>query len=183
MLIEHLPEPWNSFLSELDRQISAPLALHCLGGFAVSVAYGLPRPTADIDVCDVAPGSAKPELLALAGHGSPLHKKHRVYMQIVPMASLPENYETRLIDVLGGSFEKLRLLVLEPHDLALSKLGRNSEVDIEDVKYLGRAVPLNIDLLRRRYMDEVRPILIGPPERGDVTLDLWCDAINEMRAV
>jgi hypothetical protein len=162
---EKITEPWNSFLSELDRQVSMTLALHCLGGFAIHLTYGLPRPTADIDVCEVAPGKAKAEVIALAGEGSPLHKKHRVYLQIVTVASVPYNYEERLKEVVRGSFQKLRLLVLEPHDLALSKLGRNSDVDIEDVKYLASAVPLDLELLRARY----------------TTLDLWCDAIKEQR--
>ncbi|HEV3214842.1 MAG TPA: DUF6036 family nucleotidyltransferase [Vicinamibacterales bacterium] len=177
-----MTEPWHSFLSELDSKVSTTLALHCLGGFAIHVTYGLPRPTADIDVCEVAPSNAKAEVVALAGLGSPLHKKHRVYLQIVTMASLPYNYEERLTEVFGRSFQRLRLLVLEPHDLALSKLGRNSDVDIEDVKYLGGTVPLDLDRLRARYFDEVRPYLIGPLGRGDTTINLWCEAIKEQRA-
>jgi len=39
-----------------------------------------------------------------------------------------------------------------------------------------------MELLRGRYVDEVRPYLAGPPERGDLTLDLWCEAIKEERA-
>ena len=70
---------------------------------------------------------------------------------------------------------------MEAHDLALSKLSRNSDVDMEDVKYLASTVPLDLELLRKRYVDEVRPYLAGPPERGDLTLDLWCDAIREER--
>lgn len=182
MSSEEIAEPWNSFLSELDREISTPLVLHCLDGFAINLAYGLPRQTADIDVCEIAPSHAKAEVIALAGEGTPLHKKHGVYLQIVTMASLPYNYEERLNEVFSGSFSRLHLRVLEPHDLALSKLGRNSDVDIEDVKYLGLMVPLDLELLRHRYFDEVRPDLIGPPERGDLTLDLWCEAINELRA-
>jgi hypothetical protein len=135
---EQIPEPWKSFLSELDRTVSKPLALHCLGGFAINLGYGLSRPTADIDVCEVAPSNAKAEVIALAGEGSPLHKKYRLYLQIVTVATLPYNHEERLKEVLKGSFRKLQLLVLEAHDLALSKLGRNSDVDIEDVKYLAR---------------------------------------------
>lgn len=147
----------------------------------MNLGYGWPRPTADIDVCEVAPSNAKTEVVSLAGEGSPLHKKHRVYLQIVTMASLPYSYEERLKEVPKASFRKVRLLVLEAHDLALSKLGRNSDVDIEDVKYLGSTVPLDLDVLRSRYLDEVRPYLAGPPERGDLTLDLWCDAIKEER--
>ncbi len=175
-------EPWKSFLSELDATVSTHVALHCLGGFAINLVYGLPRPTADIDVCEVAPSAAKAEVITLAGQGSPLHQKHRVYLQIVTMATLPYSYEERLAEVLKGPFSRLRLFVLEPHDLALSKLGRSSDVDIEDVKYLGAAVPLDLDLLRNRYVDEVRPYLSGPIERGDTTIDLWCNAIREQRS-
>lgn len=179
---DEIAEPWRSFLSDLDDTLSTTLVLHCLGGFAINVTYGLPRPTADIDVCEIAPNHAKASVMALAGEGSPLHKKHRVYLQIVTMASIPFHYEERLTDICLGFFRHLRLRVLEPHDLALSKLGRNSDVDIEDVKYLGSTVPLDVDLLRRRYLEEVRADLIGPPERGDLTLDLWCEAIKELRS-
>src|SRR6267378_4093060 len=177
MPTERLIQPWKSFLNDLDAQISTTVVLHCLGGFAISLTYGLPRPTADIDVCEIAPSKTKAEVLALAGYGSPLHEKHQVYLQIVTVATLPYNYEERLKEIFGGSFRKLRLLVLEPHDLALSKVGRNSDVDIEDVKYLGYTVPLDLELLRTRYLDEVRLFVTGPPERGDTTLDLWCQAI------
>jgi len=175
-------EPWKSFLADVDKHISTPLVLHCLGDFAVNLMYGLPRPTADIDVCEIAPGSAKAEVVSLAGKRSLLCKKHGVYLQIVTIASVPHNYEERLTEPFKGAFQNLHVLVLEPHDLALSKLGRNSDVDIEDVKYLALAVPLDLDRLRSRYVEEVRPYLFGPPDRGDLTLNLWCDVINELRA-
>ena len=179
--LRQIAEPWNSLLVDLDRGLSTPLVLHCLGGFAINLTYGLPRQTADNDVCEVAPSNAKIDVLRLAGEGSPLHTKHHVFVQVVKMASLPYYYEERLNEPFRGAFRQLQLLVLDPHDLALSKLGRNSDVDIEDVKFLGASVPLDIDLLRLRYYEEVRPYLTGPPERGDSTVDLWCDAIKESR--
>ena len=45
-----LPEPWRSFLQELDASLTDTVDFHCLGGFVVTGLYGLPRPTADIDV-------------------------------------------------------------------------------------------------------------------------------------
>ena len=147
----------------------------------MSVTYGLPRPTADIDVCQVVPSSSTAEVIGIAGPGSPLHKTHRVYLRIVTLASLPHNYEERLEEIFRGSSRRLHVLVLEPHDLALSKLGRHSDVDTEDVKYLGQVVPLDLELLRARYVEEVRPYLAGPPERGDMKMDLWCQAIREIR--
>lgn len=37
-----LPEPWNSFFSEIDAPLSEELELHCLGGFVMTILYGLP---------------------------------------------------------------------------------------------------------------------------------------------
>src|SRR5215210_8359782 len=99
-----IPEPWRGFLLDVDKQLPSTVVLHCLGGFAISLVYGLTRPTVDIDVCDVAPGRAKAELVSLAGEGSPLHRKHAVYLQIVTMASLPHDYESRLTEAFTGSF-------------------------------------------------------------------------------
>jgi hypothetical protein len=136
MASEPLAEPWHSFLSDIDRAATGHIALHCIGGFAVSLYYGLARPTGDIDVVDVAPNSAKPWLARLAGEGSALHKRHRVYLQIVTVAVLPYSYEDRLVSIFQDQFEHLQLMVLDPYDLALSKLTRNLEVDLEDVKHL-----------------------------------------------
>jgi hypothetical protein len=47
-----LPEPWRSFLRDLDTQLPGPTELHCLGGFVVAQCYGLMRPTADIDILE-----------------------------------------------------------------------------------------------------------------------------------
>jgi hypothetical protein len=47
-----LPEPWRSFLRDLDTQLAGPTELHCFGGFVVAQCYGLTRPTADIDIVE-----------------------------------------------------------------------------------------------------------------------------------
>lgn len=89
------------------------------------------------------------------------------------VASLPESYGDRLIPLFPGQLRRLGLLGLDPHDLALSKLSRNSPVDREDVAHLARAVPLDPALLRTRYEQELRPIAIGDLKRLDATLELW----------
>jgi len=70
----------------------------------------------------------------------------------------------------------MRLWALDPHDLALSKLARNSPIDRADVAQLATAVPLDPDLLRLRYQRELRPIIIGNPEWHDRTLQMWIEA-------
>jgi hypothetical protein len=78
-----------------------------------------------------------------------------------------------------GRFKHLRLMALDPYDLALSKLERNSERDRDDVKHLAQTVPLNLEVLRKRYRRELRPYL-GNPEREDLTLKLWIETISEI---
>jgi hypothetical protein len=41
------PEPWHSFMKELDALATDVVDLQCLGGFVVTLMYGLKRPTAD----------------------------------------------------------------------------------------------------------------------------------------
>jgi len=38
-------------------------------------------------------------------------------------------------------------MALDPHDLALSKLERNSQKDRDDVRFLARSIPFDLDIL------------------------------------
>jgi hypothetical protein len=176
-----IPEPWKSFLSEIDAAVKERVEFECLGGFVVTALYGLPRPTADVDVLSIAPGNQRSFILELAGKGSPLHKKYRLYIDCVTVAAIAEDYEERLSEMFPGSFPRLRLLALDPYDIALSKLERNIQRDRDDVKFLAKKVPFDLGILRQRYEKELRPNL-GNPTREDLTLQLWIDAITEQRA-
>ena len=136
------------------------------------------RATADLDVVEAA-GIELPELVRLAGNGSDLHKKHKVYLDIVTVAGLPENYASRLTDISSGSFRRLRLRGCERHDLVLAKLTRNSDRDREDVGRIAAGPGLDTALLKGRYRTELRP-QVGNPEREDLTLDLWVEIIEEV---
>jgi hypothetical protein len=175
------PEPWKSFFSEIDRALGEAVELHCLGGFVMTVLHGLDRPTADVDVLPVGSNATNEFLIRLAGQGSPLHRKYKVYLQVVGVASTPLNYEDRLTEMFARMFKHLRLFALDPYDLALSKIERNTQRDRDDVKHLARTVPLDLNVLQERYHEELRPDL-GNPERTDLTLKLWIDAIKEERA-
>lgn len=78
--------------------------------------------------------------------------------------------------LLPGQFKNLRLFALEAHDLALSKLSRNIDVDREDVRYLAGAVPLDPRTLQTRYDEELRPYIIGDKIMHDNTLRMWIEA-------
>ena len=179
---EQIPDPWRSFLAKVDQNISGEVVLHCVGGFVVTMLYGLARTTADVDVVAVSSNSVDiRNLVSLAGKGSELHQKYGVYLDVVRIAPVPEDYEQRLVALFPVSFQKLCLLALDPYDLALTKIERNIQRDRDDVKYLARKIPFDLNVLKARYHQELRPLL-GNPQREDLTLQLWIEAIEEERS-
>lgn len=176
-----IPEPWRSFLDELDQIATSPVRLDCIGGFVVTMLYGLARSTGDVDVLEIAPRTVEEAFTKVAALGGPLFQKYGVYLDLVTVAQVPYEYEARLQEMFPGAFNHLRLMALDPYDLALTKLERNIERDRSDVRYLARKIPFDLDLLRERYQAEFRPYL-GNPKREDLTLQLWIDAIEEERA-
>ena len=102
-------------------------------------------------------------------------------MQIVTIPTVPYSYETRLTEIYSGRFERLRLFVLDPYDLALSKLTRALDVDTEDIKHLARSQQLDLAFLEARYTDELRPYVLGAVALHDQTLRMWLAAIREER--
>ena len=175
-----VPEPWLSFLRELDSSVQEDIRLDCMGGFVVSMVYGFSRPTGDLDVLEIAPREAGRPVLELGMQGGPLHKKYKIYLDHVGVAHVPENYEERLSEISPKAFKHLRLFALDPYDLALSKLERNVQRDRDDVMHLARTVPFDMEVLKDRYQKELRWQL-GNPDREDLTLRLWIEAIQEER--
>ena len=169
-----VPEPWLSFLREVDESLTEPVQVHCLGAFALRVLSGLPHPTADIDVVEVAPRRATRHLLAIGGEGSIRWRKYRLYIDKVGVAEYPENYASRLVDITPPGLRHLRVMALEPHDVVLAKLVRNSPRDREDVAFLVQNGVLDKPLLKSRFDSELRPHLSNP-EREALTLDLWLE--------
>jgi len=49
---DDIPEPWFSFLKELDEFATTAIRLDCIGGFVVTMFYGLSRTTGDLDVLE-----------------------------------------------------------------------------------------------------------------------------------
>jgi hypothetical protein len=177
-----LPEPWLSFLRALDPIAGEPTKIPCIGGFALTQHYGSPRMTVDLDVIDVAPMAARNRLVAAGGKGSQLARKHRVYLDFVGVAQAPYEFEDRLTPIFEGLFKNLNFLVLDPYDIALCKLKRDIDRDFQDVLFLAKTVPFDLQLFEQRYREELRPYLFGDVKDADYTFDRWIEAIKEDRA-
>jgi hypothetical protein len=146
--MKNIPEPWKSFFAAIDETLEKETRLEILGGFIITILYNAPRTTADVDVVSVIPSTETAHLIEIAGLGSPLHKKHKIYLDRVGIATLPEDYEDRLTEIFACSFQNLRLLALDPYDIALAKIERNIDRDRDDVKFLARVVPFDLQILR-----------------------------------
>jgi hypothetical protein len=162
--------PWDAFLADVDTAFEAHFELHCLGGFVIAKLHDFERVTVDVDIIEVRGVDAR-AVATIAGKGSRLHQRHHVYLDVVTVATVPDRYEERLIDLASRTFKYLQLRALDPHDLVLAKLTRNIDRDREDVKRLATRGLLDAHVLRSRYEKELR-YQLGRPEREDLTLDL-----------
>ena len=153
--------------------LSERLELHCIGGFVLAFFYGLPRPTGDIDYHNAIPANLNLE--EMAGQGSRLHHKHKVWLHRVGVANMPEDYASRLAEMVPGQFKHLRILVPDAYDCVLSKLERAGPKDRDDADYLFRSQRLDSRVLRERYKKELRQNLIGNIDWHDGTLEFWIE--------
>ncbi len=85
------PEPWDSFLTELDAALFGIVRLDCIGGFVVTQLYGSNRTTADMDVIEIAPHEQAETFMHLALRSGPLARKHLVYVDRVGVAAVPDS--------------------------------------------------------------------------------------------
>src|SRR3712207_6780720 len=110
MRLNRPPEPWNSFLSELDVLLGQAIEFHCFGGFVATMLYGVPRMTGDIDILPVAGHdlAGGVDLGKIAGMGSDLYRKYKVYVDVVTVTTYPENYAERLAEMFPGVLKNLR---------------------------------------------------------------------------
>jgi Nucleotidyltransferase of unknown function (DUF6036) len=170
-----LVSPWKEFLEGLDSLLDEPFSLNCIGGFAVVMGYGLPRATNDLDYRTLIPYNRINDLQRMAGPGSGLAKKHKVYLQRPGVDVLPESYEERIHELFPGHFKNLPF-VPDADDLVLSKITRNAPRDRQDVEYLVKTESLDCAILRERFEKELKLNLIGPPDHHGRTLEFWIEA-------
>ncbi len=70
---------------------------------------------------------------------------------------------------------------MDPYDIALRELKRDNDRDFQDVLFLARTTPFDLDLFEQHYREELRPYLFGSISEADFTLAPWLEAIREDR--
>jgi hypothetical protein len=171
-----LDSPWNEFLNEIDELQTAPTQIICIGGFVVTKIHGFSRNTGDLDYIE-SPSELAAQLDAIAGKGSPLHKKYNLYVDYVgALVTMPINFDERLMEV-SFQFKNLKIFIPDVYDLILSKMERNSPKDYEDVHFLAEKYSLGFAILRKRFDEELD--FIPNRERHISTLNFWREWFQE----
>ena len=152
---------------------STPLTMYLAGGAAMHFYTGA-RMTDDIDaVFDrkiLVPADATVIYRDATG------KARSVYFDVnynESFALLHEDAHTDALHLLLDGIEGVRVLVLQPVDLAVSKLARFSEIDRGDILQLARDDLLTAKELRRRA-NEALPGYVGSALPVQTSIELAC---------
>lgn len=123
----------REFLDTVGNQLVAPAQLIIVGGSGLSL-LGNDRPTLDLDYegeeSDINELRTLMEKVALELH---------IELEAVPLQRfipIPSGANERHVPI--GRFGDLQVLVFDPYSIALSKLDRGFDSDIEDIVFLMR---------------------------------------------
>jgi len=124
-------EQIRSILEILGKRIQVPARLFLLGGGALAL-LGSPRLTIDIDFIgdDVSPSALDTTIVQTA-------KELHIYAEPVALERfipLPAGSQDRAVPI--GQFGNLEVYVADPYSIALSKLDRGFDTDIDDIIFL-----------------------------------------------
>jgi len=138
----------EAFLQRLGERYPHPATLYLLGGSALCL-LGSPRTTVVVDYAvEVEPEEKTQFQAALAE----LAAEMRLDLEDVPLAEFiplpPEAYERRRP---VGRFGQLEVYIFDPYSIALSKIARGFEADLEDVVFLWRKGLVEFDELERLF--------------------------------
>jgi hypothetical protein len=120
----------EAFLHRLGDRYPYPATIYLLGGSALCF-LGNPRRTVDIDY------TVEPMATALVAEIESLANEMHLELEAVPIEEfvpLPAGSMDRHQWV--GQFKELRVYVYDPYTIALSKLSRGFEADLQDVLFL-----------------------------------------------
>lgn len=160
----------QAFLVAVDAALKRPAEITIIGGSALALAYDVEIGTKDIDTfeSDLAPLRRAVERAQEAtGLKIPLDR--------AAVADIPYNADDRRVRILP-ELEKLRVYVLERHDLALSKTVRGYQNDVDAIAALHETHPLDLGVLVERWRAEMSHAM-GAPDRLRQNFEVLVDVL------
>ncbi|MEY2817288.1 MAG: hypothetical protein RL275_751 [Chloroflexota bacterium] len=138
----------KSILQSIGDRVPPSSQLILVGGSALAL-LGSPRLTIDIDFFgdDVHPSDLHKIIMQAA-------KELQVHVEPVPLdrfIPLPPDGIKRNIYI--GQFGNLEVFVADPYSIALSKLDRGFDTDIEDIVFLIQTQHINFDEFERMFQE------------------------------
>ena len=132
----------EAFLTAVGKHCQPASTLFLLGGGALEMLGGA-RPTVDLDYVgnDLQPDNLQQLMMQIAN-------EMQIELEAVPIAEfvpVPANAQKRA--VLVGEFGNLTVYIFDPYTIALSKLDRGFDNDIEDVLFLVRNQLITVEQL------------------------------------
>lgn len=131
----------SDFLTDIDRRWTEPtpvkMRLPIIGSAALMLQADYERGTKDSDVLETAElaGTTGERLVRLAGKGSDLHRRWRMYLEIVAAALpfLPQSPAWLDVPDLNAELRNFSVAVLDVVDVVVSKLKRFNPNDASDI--------------------------------------------------
>jgi hypothetical protein len=135
------PTPIERFLLDIDAHWpmrGSKIPLKVIGSTALMLQTAYLRGTKDSDVLGVDPviGAIADGLLAAAGKGTPLHRQHQVYLDVVVsgIPFLPHPAKWNPMESLNANLRSFEVQALDITDVVVSKLKRFHDNDKADIK-------------------------------------------------
>jgi hypothetical protein len=151
----------QNFFQRFGEQITCPATIYLPGGSALCL-LGSSRETLDVDY---SMESTVPEIEQILER---LASELRLDLEYVPLKEfipLPEDAELRHQFV--GRYGNLEVYIFDPYSIALSKIARGFESDIEDVEFLINQKLITWEVLTKHYqsvLPRARNVDIDPRE-------------------
>jgi hypothetical protein len=153
----------EDFFRDLDRRwplpTAEPVTLRLLGSTALLLQTTYERGTKDSDILETAETTPalQAALIALAGKGTELGKRHRMYLEFLGPAFpfLPEEPQWHPVGRFTSAFEHFRLEALDVVDVVVAKLVRFHKTDRDDIAAMADRELIDPDRLLERFRSAV----------------------------
>ena len=129
----------DAFFRDLDRswplRAAAPVTLRLLGSTALILQTTFQRGTKDGDILETEELTVEIQsaLLAVAGKDTAIHRRHRMYLEVLRAAFPFLPSEPLWHEVAGNHLDHFRLEALDVVDVAIAKLARFHKTDRDDI--------------------------------------------------
>ena len=150
----------QTILQSMGERVPPASKLILVGGSALAL-LGSPRLTVDIDFIgdDVHPNPLHRAIIQIA-------RELQIHVEPVPLERfipLPEGSEERRIRI--GQYGNLEIFIADPYSIALSKLDRGFETDIDDIIFLIQKnfmTLAELERITRKAMSQARQFDLSP---------------------